>query len=59
MSNKQHLSPFVPMVGKDRYGHKITKGCTNPCFLGGRGKWPEKNHHFEHKQMGSPVLSAP
>ena len=52
MSNKRHLSLFVTMLGKDRYGHKIRSDYTNPAFLGAQGKCPEKTEHFEYKQMG-------
>ena len=52
MSNKRHLPPFVLMLGKDRYGRKITSGCTNPAFLGAEGNCPEKSEHFEYKHMG-------
>ena len=52
MSNKRHLSPFVPTMGKDQYGHKIRGGGTNPAFLGAQGKYPEKTERFEYKYMG-------
>ena len=42
MSYKQHLSPFVPMAGNDRCGHKIRSGCTNPALFEAQGKYREK-----------------
>ena len=52
MSNKRHLSPFVPMAGKDQCGHKIRSGCTNPALFGAQEKCQEKTEQFEYKHMG-------
>ena len=43
--------PICPRGGKDRCGHKIRSGCTNPAFLGGQGKCREETEHFEYKHM--------
>ena len=38
ISNKRHLSRFVPMAGKNQCGHKIRSGCTNPALFGAQEK---------------------